>query len=115
MENINDFTGGYLPLEPVRNGFYKIVTVTISKELDLLFRKLAIATVVTKSGFDLWDGNTMHNIELKHCYNWASQGPNITPYTELVGKIINIINIQRANHGDLDIVKWELLPSDIRM
>lgn len=113
-QQINSSPRG-LEIEPLKITQYKVIAINIANDLDQQFRRTAIATVVEKNKYDCWDGNSMHHIELKHCYNKASKGPNKTPYNELITQIIDIIEIQSASYGDLDIVKWQLLECDIRM
>lgn len=111
---INSSPGG-IEIEPLRITQYKILTIQVAQELDHHFRRMAIATVVNKNSDGIWDGNTIHDLELKHCYNRASKGPNKTPYKELPGLIIDVLEIEGAAFGDLNIVTWTLLPNDIRM
>lgn len=97
-----------LQIEPLRETQYNIFSVTIAKELDEYNRRLAIATVVVKDKAGIWDGNTMHHIELKHCYSWASKGPYYTPYEELTSKILTISSIEERNFSDCHKVVWYL-------
>jgi hypothetical protein len=88
---------------------YKILSVSVATELDSLLRRFAKATVITKNSDGEWDENSTHLIDLKHCYNKASRGPNHTPYHLLPGKVILIADIQEPQYGDLYIVRWEFL------
>ena len=88
---------------------YKILDIKISKELDSQLRRFAKAAVITKNSTGEWDEKSTHLIDLKHCYNKASRGPNHTPYHLLPGKIIRITEIHEPQYGDLNIVRWEFL------
>lgn len=111
MQNIKkaniDLRG--LMFQPIALNTYKVLAIEVEKELDAKGRKFAIAVVITKNSKKQWDKETMHIIELKHCYNRLSTGPNHTRYEDLPGLVLEIFQISPgAKITDLDVVTWTL-------
>jgi hypothetical protein len=101
-----------LCFQPIELGIYKILGIHV-RDLDANFRKTAYASVIAKNPKGLWDKQSIHLIELKHCYNRLSKGPNKTQYEDLPGLFLEIAHISPAlKIADFDIVTWGLYRID---
>lgn len=72
--------------------------------------RFAIATVSLLNASKQPITDSIHQIELKHCYSRYSKGPKTTAFSKLTNQILIVKQIVKPSFSDLDIITWSLKP-----